>query len=63
MPKYRVYSLATASLFLGEFDAETEDQAIELAIKENPPHASLCHHCSDEIELGDFYTEEAELVE
>lgn len=63
MPKYNVYSMATASIFLGEFEAETEEQAIELAVKENPPHVSLCHQCSGEIEIGDFYQEEAEISE
>lgn len=63
MKKYRVYSIATASVFLGEFEAEDEREAKEKAVKENPPHNSLCHQCAGEIELGEFYDEQAEEVE
>jgi|TARA_R100000084_G_C4653363_1_gene151277 hypothetical protein len=63
VPKYRIYSLATASVCLGEFEAETEGAAIDMALNENPPHASLCHQCSKGLDLGDFYKEEADLVE
>ena len=63
MPKFRVYSISTASLFLGEFEAENEGAAIDKALAENPPHASLCHQCSGEVELGEFYKEEAVLIE
>lgn len=60
MAKYRVYSIATASIFLGEFEGETKDAAIEAAVQAVEPHASLCHQCAGEIDLGDFYEEFAE---
>lgn len=63
MPKYKVYSIATASVYLGEFEAETKEAAMDLAVKENPPHVSLCHQCAGEIELGEFYEEQADIVE
>ncbi len=62
MPKYRIYSIATASVFLGEFEGDTKEQAIDRALEENPPHNSLCHQCAGEIELGEFYEEQAEEV-
>lgn len=62
MPKYRVYSIATASVFLGEFEGATKDEAIDAALAENPPYHSLCHQCSREIELGEFYEEHAEEI-
>lgn len=62
MPKYRVYSIATASVFLGEFEADTKEKAMEIAANENPPHHSLCHQCAGEIDLGDFYEEQAEEI-
>jgi hypothetical protein len=62
MKRYRVYSIATASVCLGEFEAETEDEAKEKALAENPPDAMLCHQCAGEIELGDFYEEQADEI-
>ena len=63
MPKYRVYSIATASLFLGEFEGETKEEAMGKAVEENPPYFTLCRQCSSEIELGDFYEEQADEIE
>lgn len=62
MPKYRIYSIATASVFLGEFEGDTKEQAIATALEENPPHHSLCHQCAEEFEIGDFYEEHADEV-
>lgn len=62
MAKYRVYSIATASVFLGEFEADSADEAKEKAAEESPPCAMLCHQCADEIELGEFYEEQAEEI-
>jgi len=63
MSKYRVYSIATASVCLGEFEADTQEAAIDRAIEENPPHASLCWQCSREVELGEFLEEQAEEIQ
>lgn len=63
MARYRVYSIATASTFLGEYEGDTKEAAIDAALEDNPPHVSLCHQCCGEIELGDFYEEQAELVD
>lgn len=60
MPKFRVYSIATASVYLGEFEADTKEAAISLALEENPPDAQLCHQCAGEVELGEFYEEQAD---
>lgn len=60
MPKFAVYSTTTATVFLGEFEAPDKDAAIGKALEENPPHVSLCHQCSGEVELGDFLDEHAE---
>lgn len=62
MKKYRVYAIATASCFLGEFEAENKDEAIRKAQEEGDYASSLCHQCSHDVELGDWYKEEAEEI-
>ena len=51
MPKYTVYGIFTATKCFGEFEAENEEAAIEMASCSEENHASLCHQCSREIEL------------
>jgi hypothetical protein len=64
MTKYRVYGLFTGSKYLGEFEAETKEGAIDLAAESDANFACLCHQCSDELELDessaqDFQAEQA----
>lgn len=65
MKKYKVYGLITASVVMGEYEAESKEQAIKMS--ENDDQAewfpSLCHQCAREIELNDITTLEAEEIE
>jgi hypothetical protein len=61
MPKYNVYAKATASQYVGQFEAESPEAAENLAAKK--AYMSICHHCSQDIELGDIDEFEVELVE
>lgn len=65
MSKYRVYGIYTGSKFLGEFDAESKDAAIEMALNSDANHVCLCHQCSDDLELNDYSasTAHAEVAE
>lgn len=64
MPKYRVYALYTASKFLGEFEANSKEEAVNKGEEKGDTWVSLCHQCSDEIEVNDDpHTYEAEEVE
>lgn len=54
MPKYAVYGIATGSKFLGEFEADTPDQAQEMAERSDANSICLCHQCANEIEMDDF---------
>lgn len=54
MPKYRVYGIFTATKFLGEFDADSEEAAEDMAADCDKNHASLCHQCTSDIELDDI---------
>lgn len=54
MPKFRVYGNFTATKFLGVYEADTEEDAINQALSSEDNSASLCHHCADELELDDW---------
>ena len=65
MPKYRVYGILTGSVFLGEYKANSEEEAEKMA-NDDPDanwYPSLCHQCSGEIEFGDIYETEIDIVE
>lgn len=56
MAKFRVYEVATACYFVGEYEAETVGEAEAMAASEpQNPQPILCHQCGDEVELGDWY--------
>ena len=55
MKTYRVYGLWTASKFIGEFEANSEEEAIAMAEDSDESHASLCHYCSKNLDLSDLY--------
>lgn len=59
MKKYRVTLLFTASKYFGEVEANSEDEAKEIALNSNQNHASLCHQCSNQIELDDSTAQDA----
>jgi hypothetical protein len=54
MTKFRVYGIFTGSKFLGEFEADTEDEAIDAASMSDENHVCLCHQCADDLELNDY---------
>jgi hypothetical protein len=51
MAKFRAYGIYTASIMIGEYEADNEDQAMEMS-QDDDVHASLCHHCAQNIELN-----------
>ena len=46
--KYHVYGTVVGSKYLGEFEAASEEEAIEKA--SNEAYVSFCHQCSQECE-------------
>ena len=60
--KYRVYGIMTASVLLGEYEADSPEEAERMS--DADPNAnlwpSLCHECSNEIDLGDIYETQVE---
>lgn len=63
MPRYRVWGKIVATKYLGEFEAETEAAAEELALESDAAHVTICHHCSDEIEEPEIMGCDAEEME
>ena len=64
MPIYKVYGILTGSVYLGEYEAENEDAAEEMANADKEANwmPSLCHQCSGEVEINDIYEVQVELV-
>lgn len=62
MATWRIIGILSASKYLGIVEADTKEEAIEKAEEElvDEMHASLCHYCSREIDLGETYDLEAE---
>jgi len=51
------------SKYLGEFEAETEEEAIEKGLESNAAHVSLCHQCSGECEDPTIEEGSAEILQ
>ncbi|MCP4184104.1 MAG: hypothetical protein GY761_12440 [Hyphomicrobiales bacterium] len=51
MPKYAVYAIYTASKKIGEYEADDEDQALEMS-EADEEGVMLCHQCAGEIDLN-----------
>ena len=53
MPKYALYARFSGSQYLGEVEAASREEAIELGHEHPDVGVSLCHQCTDDFELGD----------
>jgi hypothetical protein len=53
MAKWSVYGAIYATKFLGTFEAETAEQAEQIAMEQNGG-VSICHQCSGEISDPDI---------
>lgn len=60
---YSVYGTVTGSKYLGDFQATTPEEAIDMAIDSDAGHVSLCHQCSGQCEDPEIHNATAELVE
>lgn len=59
MAKYSVYGRVVATKFIGEFEADSEEEAIKMA--EDEAYVSVCHQCSSEVddpEVDELFAEE-----
>jgi len=65
MPKYRVYGIIQASKDLGVVEADSKEAA-ESQVANDPSVdvlVSLCYQCANEVDLGEVYEFNAELIE
>lgn len=61
MAKYYVYGAVSASKFIGEFEANSAEEAEQMAWDSGEVYASVCHQCSDDVsdpEITEIYVEE-----
>jgi ferredoxin len=63
MALYRVVGSVVASKYLGEFEADSPEQAVEMALDSEAACISLCHACADECSDAVIETATAEMVE
>ncbi len=57
--KYAVYGIVRGTKYLGVFEAENEEQAIQAALGSDANSLSLCHQCADGFDLDDISCSEA----
>lgn len=63
--KYQVFGVLSASIFIGEYEADSKEDAIDKANEDKKAnwHPRICHHCSRNISIGDINDVEAELID
>lgn len=62
MPKWHVTAAVNGSKYIGEFEADTESDAIQQALHSDEAVVNLCHQCADECadaEVQQFFVSEA----
>lgn len=63
MPRYRVRGTVIGTKYLGEFEANSEEEAVELALNSEEACVSLCHQCSGDCEDPEIHEANAELID
>ncbi|CAM4183455.1 hypothetical protein L1N85_11305 [Paenibacillus alkaliterrae] len=63
MPKYRVYGVVTATKYLGEFEADTKEEAEGMAWESGEAYVSVCHSCSGEVDGAEIDSLEVEEID
>lgn len=46
---FDVYASVVGSKYLGKFEARSEEEAVQKALKSAAASISLCHQCADEV--------------
>lgn len=50
MKKYHVYGHVVGTKYLGEFEANSKEEALDLALSGDSAFVSMCHQCANECE-------------
>lgn len=59
---YNVYAIVEAAVFIGEFEAESKEEAEEKASNAYEGEPSLCYQCSSEVG-SDLITTKFDVIE
>lgn len=51
MARYRVYGIVTGTKSLGEFDADSPEEAVKMGLDSDENDLIICHQCSRQVEL------------
>ena len=63
MARFSVVGAVQGSKWLGIFEADTADKAIQLALESSEAWVGLCHRCSAECENAEIQSAEATEIE
>jgi len=63
VPIYHVTGVVTGSKYLGHFEADSEEEAIEKAINSAAASVSMCHQCAEDCEDPEVHDATAWLAE
>ena len=63
MPRYRVSGIVTGTKYLGEFEANSEEEAVGMALNSEEAYVSMCHQCAHGCEDPEIHEANAELIE
>ena len=61
--KWDVYGRVVATKYLGQFEADTKEEAEQLALERGDAAVHLCHACVKEADSAEIESAEAELIE
>jgi hypothetical protein len=63
MPIFHIEARAVASKYLGKLEADSKEDAIDLAYEQEMDHKAnftICHQCARKVEIGDMELEATE---
>ncbi|UUZ85641.1 hypothetical protein LJK88_20350 [Paenibacillus sp. P26] len=63
MPKYRVYAVVTATKYMGEFEAESKEEAEQMAWESDKAYVSVCHQCARNVDSPEIDRMEVEEID
>ena len=61
--RYRAFATVVGGKYLGEVEADSEEEAVDKAWELDECHISLCHHCSRQLENAQITDIDIEPVE
>lgn len=61
MPKFSIHGVVTATKYIGEYEANSKEEAEAMAWED--AYVSVCHNCSSEVDGADIETLVIEEVE